>query len=226
MSKTDAIRRIVEILTPYMLKFYKTNKSVYYLGYRFNDDGTMYNEYDAKYAETIHKARALGVSRKLIIETFGNRLDDYIVDAYCNIKPKKSIKERFIEDFKDHMSVFEDGDFEISIIDQILSGIMQLKLDRYKDFEFKKSLLYSDDALLVYVPWRIYIGTLLHIFIDKDYAVKTLQNVENPLLVLGVVQMAYVMAKKNGMIIDEKAMSEAIHCALVYIHTTYGEAAA
>ena len=112
MSKTDAIRRIVEILTPYMLKFYKTNKSVYYLGYRFNDDGTMYNEYDVKYAEAIHKARALGASRKLIIETFGDRLDDYILDAYCNIKPKKSIKERFIEDFKDHMSVFEDGDFE------------------------------------------------------------------------------------------------------------------
>ena len=226
MSKTDAIRRIVEILTPYMLQFYKKNKFVYYLGYRFNDDGSMYNEFDVKCAEVIHQARALGVSRKHIIETFGDRLDDYIVDAYCNIKPKKSIKERFIDDFKDYMSVFDDHSYEISIKDKILSSIMQLKLDRYKDFESKKWLLSTDDALLVYAPWRIDIGKLLHVFIDKDYAVKTLQNVDDPLLILGVVQMVYLMAHKFGMIIDEKAKSEAIYCALVYVRTVYGEAAA
>ena len=226
MSKTDRIRRIVEIMTPYMLQFYKKNKGVHDLGYRFSIDGTMYNEYDVKYAEAIQKARALGASRKLIIETFGDRLNDYFVDAYCNIKPKKTIKARFIEDLKDYMTIFDDNSFEISIKDQILKGIMQLKLDRYKDFESKKWLLGTENAYMVYVPWRIEIGKLLHIFIDKDYAVKTLQNVENPLLVLGLVQMVLVAARKFGMIIDEKAKAEAIDCALIYIRTAYGEAAA
>ncbi len=185
MKKQEALKRIVEVLRPIMMSFYKKNEFIRYRGYRFDDDGNVFYELDDK----------------------------------CNAK------EKFIKDFNDPVaSMIDDGHVEVSIMDEVLEEIMSLNL-AYISFQSQKRAV-TERPDYVYTQWHTDLRLLYHVFIDEEYAVKSLLKVSDIWLIPGIVKMVYAISRKYDYEADRTGINEAQRCASEYIHMLYEESVA
>ena len=156
-----------------------------------------------------------------MIEYRGYHFDDdgrifYDLDDECNAK------EKFIKDFSDPVAdMVEDGAFEVSTMDRILKEIMNLNLG-YESFQSqKRHVLENPDYY--YSWWHSDLGKLYHVFIDEEYAMKSLLKVSNIWLVPGIVKMVYAISRKCDFDADRSSINKAIHYSYAYLDEVYKE---
>ena len=124
----------------------------------------------------------------------GYRFDD---DGNIFYEPddKCDAKEKFIEDFNDPaVPMIDDGHVEASIMDEVLEEIMSLNL-AYSSYQSQKRSV-SERPDYVYTQWHTDLRQLYHVFIDEEYAVRSLLKVSNIWLIPGIVKMVYAISRK------------------------------